>query len=75
MKILVDGKEVPCQNDVKIIYEDELVDVLPSGVDVYSDLHVTLNCEGLVADVISKGEQESSRSMWKDIEDIIEETH
>lgn len=45
MKVLIDGKEVKCQNDVKIIHDIE-----------GDELHVTCTHEGVVTDVVSGGE-------------------
>ena len=81
MKVIIDGKEVPCQNDVKVIYEDEIIDAEYGYANGYpldpkvtrGELHITLNCEGMVADTIHDGEQ--YKSTWEDIEDIIERTH
>jgi len=45
MKVLIDGKEVECLNDVKVIYEQEDDQGRPQ------ELHVIANCEGLITDV------------------------
>jgi len=47
MKVLIDGKEVECLNDVKVIYDDILVN--KEGTE--GELHVILNCEGMVTDL------------------------
>lgn len=49
MKLLIDGKEVPFQNDVKVIVEDEDI-----GED--SELHLTFTHEGVVTDIIDNGQ-------------------
>ena len=71
MKVLIDGKEVECLNDVKIIYENE--PIVRSMGEAYGNLEVTLNSEGMIADTWFDGNVISS--MWKTKEDIIEETH
>jgi hypothetical protein len=53
MKILIDGKEVPVQNDVKVIYEE---------VDGADELHLTLTHEGIISDVIADGEVIATQS-------------
>ena len=47
MKLLVDGKEVVVNNDVKVIYED---------VDEDQEVHATLTHEGLILDTFLGGE-------------------
>ncbi len=73
MKVLIDGKEVECLNDVKIIHENQLIDVKPSGKEVYGNLEITLTSEGMIADVWRRKKVE--KTMWKELEDIMEETH
>jgi hypothetical protein len=73
MKVFIDGKQVKCLNDVKVVHEDELLDVLPSGENVYGSLEITLNSEGMIADTYYG--RKIHGTMWKDLEDIIEETH
>lgn len=75
MKVLIDGKEVKCLNDVKIIHKNQLVDVDRNGNDVMGDLHITLTHEGMVADTFNKRQNFVSKSTWKTLDDIIEETH
>jgi hypothetical protein len=77
MKVLVDGVEVPCQNDVKVIYENEIIDFDGDlgGRAVEGNLHVTLNHEGMVADTFASDSDESYASMWQDLHDIISLTH
>ena len=55
MKVLIDGKEVVCHNDVKVIYED-LVTFGEDAETEYVDLHLTLTHEGEITDVLLKGE-------------------
>jgi hypothetical protein len=68
MKVFIDGKQVKCLNDVKVVHED-----VTSGENVYDSLEITLNSEGMIADTWKKNT--IHRTMWKDLEDIIEETH
>lgn len=78
MKVLIDGVEYPCQNDVTVIYEDQLLDT--SNGDEISDidgqLHCRFNCEGLVLDFIPNGWTEGSHpSAYQLITDLLELVH
>lgn len=42
MKVFVDGKEIKCKNDVKIIHEVE-----------NDELHITCTHEGVITDIVS----------------------
>jgi len=71
MKVFIDGEQVECNNDVKIIYENRIIDDPNIG-----ELHITLNHEGMIADSFENDNMHRSyKSMWKDLDDIIEETH
>lgn len=64
MKVLVDGKEVDVENDVKIVWEGEFLEEPEVvGEHLKSELHLTANCEGIVLDVVSDGEVEQTRSL------------
>jgi hypothetical protein len=86
MKVLIDGKEVECLNDVQIIYEDKVIDFCSPaddefrydgycGDEVIGDIHITFNSEGMVTDTFRTGENDSYKTMCKDLELIIKETH
>jgi hypothetical protein len=79
MKVLIDGIEVKCENEVKVIYEDEIIgfDKKLGGRGIEGELHVTLTDEGMFADTFEKnaGTTFISTSMWKSLNDIIAETH
>jgi len=53
MKVLIDGKEVKCLNDIKVIYDGVVFGMNDDDLDLEGELHVALNCEGIVADLIS----------------------
>jgi len=53
MIVLIDGKEVKVQNDVKIIYDGVVCDLDDDDKDIEAELHVTLTSEGIVTDVIN----------------------
>ena len=53
MIVLIDGKEMPVVNDVKVIYDVPHDD--DTGEEVAGQLHVTCNAEGLVFDAIVEG--------------------
>lgn len=50
MIVIIDGKEIQVQNDVKIIHEDHLVEVDDQEED--AQVHITCTHEGLILDVI-----------------------
>ena len=56
MKVFIDGKAMCVQNDVKVIYEDVIFGMNDENQDEIGELHVALNCEGIVADLISECE-------------------
>jgi hypothetical protein len=51
MKVLIDGKEVEVQNDIKVIYDEIIFGMDDDGKDIEGELHVLLNCEGMVTDL------------------------
>ena len=54
MKLLVDGKEIAVQNDVKVIYDDVCIDMdADTEEEVHGELHATLTHEGLIMDLIN----------------------
>jgi len=55
MKILIDGKEVKFENDVKVIWEDT--------PDAEQELHMCATYEGIILDVIESGEVERTMSI------------
>jgi len=53
MKVLIDGKEVQVQNDVKIIYDGVCIDIdSDTDTDILGELHATMTSEGMILDVI-----------------------
>jgi hypothetical protein len=64
MRVLVDGKEIPVQNDVRVIHEDD-----PAN----NDMHLVLNHEGMVIDIVEeqkKGESKVVATGWFTLDDL-----
>ena len=72
MKVIIDGNEVECLNDVKVIYEDEMIGMNDREQECFGQLHVTMTCEGMIADLIEDGSDEVDRTMAWETLDIIE---
>jgi len=66
MKVLIDGEEVECLNNVKVIYEE--------GDENHEELHVTLNNEGQVLDVVDE-EGRVEKTYWALVSHLAEECH
>jgi hypothetical protein len=62
--VLIDGKPVSFQNDVKIIFPG--VYVGGSTDDNNNELHLSVNSEGLVTDVVREGEVIGTQSYMAD---------
>lgn len=73
MRVLIDGQEVYCESSVKIIHDDQVVEVGDEMRDVES--HITCNREGVIVDVVDPTEGVVHRSMWQTIDDLVEMTH
>ena len=56
MQVLIDGKEVECKNDIRVMYDGVIFGMDDDGNDEEGELHVILNCEGMVLDLISECE-------------------
>jgi len=56
VKVLIDGKEVKCLNDVKVIYDGGYYDEDVNGKDVQVEPHLTVTHEGVILDNINEGE-------------------
>lgn len=54
MKVIIDGVEHVVNNDVKIIWEDEIFD--DANCDLTGDVILTLTHEGIIVDEIYEGE-------------------
>jgi hypothetical protein len=77
MKVLIDGKEVKCENDVCVIYEDQVLELRKKnkGKDVWGQVHVKLNSEGLIVDTVKNNCKEFFKSFWAMVDDLVEMTH
>lgn len=78
MILIVDGKKIPVQNDVRIIYEDVLLPDSdleePCPERDKGELQVCLNCEGLVVDVFTEGEH-TGLTGYMLVDDLVELAH
>jgi len=72
VKVLIDGKEVPVLNDVTVIYDDVPIDI--GGREIQASPHVTLNCEGIVTDMVDY-DGDVTLSAWYNMDDIVERCH
>ncbi len=69
MKVLIDGKEVPVQNDVKVIWENETLPI--EGVFFEGlDMTLTATVEGIVVDVNDKESRHPEYSSWHTLPEI-----
>ena len=74
MRVMIDGKEIRVEYDVRILFEDLDIPATLSG-DV--DLHVILRHDGLTVDLIGpehNAERPIVGSCWRTLEDLIELT-
>jgi len=67
MKLLVDGKEVEC-DDVRVIHEDQLLD--ENGNE--GEVHIQCTHEGIIVDVVEDGEV--TKTMCQEVCDLVEMT-
>lgn len=85
MKVFVDGIEVKCQNEVKIVYEGENESVIYYGKDIMeitdSEMHLTINGDGVAGDIIDRDGNLVRSAFWMTsdlvtsiIDDFINET-
>jgi hypothetical protein len=74
MVLIVDGKKVPVQNDVKVVYEDVLC-VTSDDEEYTARLHVTLNCEGAIFDLFDEEGVAILRTAGMTIVDMEEACH
>jgi len=78
MILMVDGKRVEVQNDVRIIYagvllpESDLEESCPERDT--GELQVVLNCEGLVVDAFVEGEH-TGQTGYMLVDDLVELAH
>jgi hypothetical protein len=58
MKVFVDGKEIAVKNDIRVVYEGVWADVDDfTDEEMIGDLHVILNYEGMIQDLIDEDEE------------------
>ena len=74
MKVLIDGKEVVCHNDVKVIYDhQEYYDEDREGNGVQVEPHLIITHEGIILDNIAQNEEgQVFSTMSQEINDLIE---
>jgi len=83
MKVLIDGKEVECNESVEVIHEDHLlgeraVEGDPSEKAKFEDwngqVHIKCTSEGIIVDVVDD-HGEVDKSAWQTVDDLVEMTH
>ena len=74
MKVFIDGKEVECQESVKVIHTDEIVNTDGTCEEMLGEVHIQCTNEGIIVDCVNE-EGEVIKSAWQDIDDLIEMTH
>lgn len=52
MIVIIDGKEVAVQNDVRIIYDEVVYDMDENDNNLFGELHLFVNHEGIVSDLL-----------------------
>ena len=72
MKLIIDGKEVEFDHQVKVIYEDEFM--YDDGDEMRGELHITLTEEGIITDLYHEDNpgQDCDATMAWDKEYLIE---
>lgn len=68
MIVLIDGKEVECNNDVKVIWDDHPVSLTES--ERAGQVHLTVTNEGVIADIFEEGGNESYATAALEPQDI-----
>ena len=84
MKVIIDGKEVECNDSVTIIHEDQIIGVSwdeeleetkeVECEDMIGEVHIKCNHEGIIVDVVDN-EGTVGASMWQTVDDLTEMTH
>jgi hypothetical protein len=77
MKVLIDGKEVECQECVTIIHEDQIIDTVNKVAEykeIMGQVHIKCTHEGVIVDAVDV-EGELATSMWQTVDDLVEMTH
>ena len=54
MKVLIDGKEVRVQNDIRVIYDEIIYGMDDNDKDLEGQLQVVLTHEGMIGDVFDE---------------------
>ena len=73
MIVLIDGKPVTVENDVRILYENQPFSVDNNGKESKCDVHVIFNCEGMIIDVWdNEKDNELLDTKCRTIDDLIE---
>lgn len=72
MKVFIDGKVVKCDS-ITVVYEDELFGMNDQDQEVYGELHIILNSEGVITDLIEDGSDDVDQTMCYEPYDLIEQ--
>jgi hypothetical protein len=75
MKVYIDGKEVEIKNDIRIVEEKTIIDISDKNEDVYGDITLIANHEGVIIDITEDGEEEPDKSTYLFYEDFIKFCH
>jgi len=70
MKVMIDGKNVKCNSEVRVIHETT---IWHGCKETEAELHMIISDEGMITDLVIDGEAE--KTGWSMIEDIAEECH
>ena len=74
MKVLIDGKEVECNNDVKVIFDDGGYYDEADGNEVEVEPHLSITHEGLILDnIVTKEESQIFSTMAFELDCMIEQ--
>jgi len=73
MTLIVDGKKIEVQNDIRVVYRDVPISGNFLEEDKKADLQVVLNCEGIVLDVLSQ--EQETQTAYQFVDDLVELCH
>ena len=72
MKLIVDGKEIKFDHQIKVIYEDKIIGYDEDTVEeCHGAVHITLTSEGMIADLIEDSNGEVYGTSALELLDII----
>ena len=75
MKVIVDGNEVECLNDVTIIFDEHPIMLDgPNHPEETGQVHVKATHEGIILDVFDEA-GDPHRTSWREPQDLLDLTH